>query len=150
MHVSRESSEETSSRLMRVLGAADFRLYDGYYGYHDYPANEFPAMEIPHALALVRDEQIWSVLRPFKPGASERSRVFVFHFPPGLDNSGFVGWLASHLKTTFGTGVCVVCGHNDARGGIFDYWCVPASIADAAIAEVQRLRGFGQQMTAPP
>jgi hypothetical protein len=27
-----------------------------------------------------------------------------------VDNSGFVGWLASHLKAAIGTGVLVVCG----------------------------------------
>ena len=57
----------------------------------------------------------------------------------GLDNSGFVGWLVSHLKAALGTGV-VVCGFNSRRGGVFDYWCVPEKIGAAAIAEVRRLR----------
>jgi hypothetical protein len=60
---------------------------------------------------------------------------------PDLDNSGFVGWLASHLKTAVGTGVFVVCGQNTRRGGIFDYWGVPVEAADAVLAEVRRLRG---------
>ena len=45
----------------------------------------------------------------------------MFHFPAGVDNSGFVGWLASHLKVVLGTGVLVVCGFNSQRGGVFDY-----------------------------
>jgi hypothetical protein len=54
----------------------------------------FPASQLPEALAFVRDEDAWSVLAPAETGAREPIGVFVFHFPPGLDNSGFVGWLA--------------------------------------------------------
>ena len=67
--------------------------------------------------------------------------VFSFHFTPGLDNSGFVGWLASHLKAVTGTGVLVVCGQNSGRGGIFDYWGAPLPVASRVVAEIRRLRG---------
>ncbi|MCY1145687.1 DUF6196 family protein [Actinoplanes sp. Pm04-4] len=76
-------------------------------------------------LAVVRDQQSWSTLVPLvrvPPEAVERFGVFSFHFPVGVDNSGFVGWLATHLKRRLGTGVVVVCGSNRARGGIYDYW----------------------------
>jgi len=69
--------------------------------------------------------------------------VWRFHFPAGLDNSGFVGWLASHLKRQFGTGVVVICGQNSARGGIFDYWACPFAIADPVLAEIRALTGRG-------
>jgi len=73
---------------------------------------------------------------------------FSFHFEPDLDNSGFVGWLTTHLKEALGTGVVVVCGHNAERGGVFDYWAVPAAMADAALAEVHRLRAAGRAAVA--
>ncbi len=56
--------------------------------------------------------------------------MFCFHFPDGLDNSGFVGWLATHLKETLGTSVFVICGQNSDRGGIFDYWACPLNLGD--------------------
>jgi len=71
----------------------------------------------------------------------EKFVVFSFHFAANLDNSGFVGWLASHLKAEIGTGVLVVCGQNTERGGIFDYWGAPLSVADQVIAEIRNLRG---------
>lgn len=55
------------------------------------------------------------------------------------DNSGFVGWLASHLKQKLGTGVFVTCGQNSNRGGIFDYWGCPAELGPSAIEEVKKL-----------
>jgi hypothetical protein len=63
-----------------------------------------------------------------------------FHFEPGLDNSGFVGWLASHMKQTLGSGVFVVCGQNHRQGGIFDYWGCPWDLRDRFFAEVGGLR----------
>jgi len=140
MDVSQETPEQTHQRLLRVLAAAEFLVYPGLYGYHEYPRAEFPAALIAEGLAVVRDDDVWSVLGPATPAVREPLRLFAFHFAKGLDNSGFVGWLATHLKATLGTGVVVVCGYNHARGGVFDYWGVPALIADAALAEVQRLR----------
>jgi len=69
-----------------------------------------------------------------------------FHFPEGLDTSGFVGWLASHRKTRLGTGVFVICGQNNTRGGIFDNGGCPALVGGEAIAEINRLR---QQVGVP-
>ena len=88
------------------------------------------------------------MLAPADASAAEPLRVFSFHFEPDLDNSGFVGWLATHLKEALGTGVVAVCGHNAARGGVFDYWAVPAAVADAALAEVHRLRAVGRASAA--
>ena len=70
------------------------------------------------------------------------------HFDPALDNSGFVGWLASHLKAVLGTGVFVVCGQNGARGGIFDYWGCPIRVADAVFGEVRALNDGAASGTA--
>ncbi|HVH30907.1 MAG TPA: DUF6196 family protein, partial [bacterium] len=64
-----------------------------------------------------------------------------------LDASGFVAWLATHLKRTVGTGVIVICGR-DQRGevlhpasqGVFDYWACPAQFGDRVMAEIASLR----------
>jgi hypothetical protein len=51
-----------------------------------------------------------------------------------------VGWLASHMKQTLGSGVFVVCGQNHRQGGIFDYWGCPWDLKDRFFAEVGALR----------
>jgi len=129
MHVSQETPAQTHHRLLGVLARAEFEVIEGTFPHTDYPCSVFPA----EAIAFVRDEDVWSVLAPAVAGAPEPLRLFAFHFPTDADNSGFVGWLASHLKATTGTGVLVVCGHNGTRGGIFDYggsqwpWRTPPS-----------------------
>lgn len=140
MNVSLESPEQATRRLRRVLATAQLQVLPGMYAFVEYPATALPAHEAPQALAFVRDDGGWSVLRPVQAGAAEPLAVFSFNFQPGLDNSGFVGWLASHLKATLGSGVLVVCGQNSARGGIFDYWGVPASVGATVVAEVRRLQ----------
>jgi endonuclease III len=102
--------------------------------------DQFPAQLQLEALAFVKDEDVWSALVPTADPAAEQFVVFSFHFTPGLDNSGFVGWLAAHIKATVGSGVFVVCGSNAVRGGIFDYWGAPKSVAEAILKEVKNLR----------
>jgi hypothetical protein len=140
MYVSKETPEQTHARLVQVLAQSDFVLYDDAYAFVETPVTVFPTHLLPTALAFVRDEDVWSALIPSNNAAHERFVLFGFHFTPGLDNSGFVGWLASHLKAVVGTGVMVVCGQNSARGGIFDYWGAPLEVSEAVIAEVRRLR----------
>ncbi|GAA2491135.1 hypothetical protein Ahu01nite_029380 [Winogradskya humida] len=91
-------------------------------------------------LAVVRDEDSWSWLAPADPSAGERFVVVSFHFPPELDNSGFVGWLATHLKRELGTGVFVTCGQNSTRGGIYDYWGCPAQLRTEVLQALHELR----------
>ena len=92
---------------------------------------------------MVRDDDGWSVLQPVSPPDIDPLRVFMFHFPKGADNSGFIGSLAAHLKIVLGTGVLVVCGFHSRRGGVFDYWSVPERVGGEAVAEVHRLRASG-------
>ena len=88
------------------------------------------------AIATVRNGSHLSHLRPAEPATgAERFSVFRVQFPPDKDNSGFVGWLASTIKTTTGSGVAIVCGHDAQHGGIYDYWLVPNEVA----AKVRRL-----------
>jgi len=143
MYVSRETSEQTNVRLIKVLAESEFVVYPEPYAFIEVGVAEFPNHLVSQALAFVRDEDVWSALIPSADPAHERFVLFGFHFVPGFDNSGFVGWLASHLKTTVGTGVMVVCGQNSNRGGIFDYWGAPVSVAGEVLAEVHRLRDTG-------
>jgi RimJ/RimL family protein N-acetyltransferase len=140
MYVSQETQEQTERRLKRVLAAAEFELYRGEYAFVEVPVQEFPVQLASVALAFVKDKQVWSALAPSPDERAERFVVFSFHFQEGQDNSGFVGWLASHLKRAVGTGVFVVCGQNSRRGGIFDYWGAPVSVGQQVVTEVQRMR----------
>lgn len=140
MYISSESAEQTTARLRRVIAAAQLRWLEGAYAYEEYPLCGFPANRVEHALAFVRDEQVWSVLVPATDAAPEPFAVFSFHFAAFLDNSGFVGWLASEFKARLGTGVFVICGHNVARGGVFDYWGVPMRLRKDAADLVSKLR----------
>ena len=142
MHVSHESTDQARARLLGVLGRAELQILEGTYAFAEHRSTAIP-LPMERALALVRDDDMWSVLQPASAGHGERLRVFVFHFPAGIDNSGFIGWLAGHLKAVLGTGVLVICGSNGRRGGIFDYWCVPERIGEEALAEVRRLRASG-------
>src|SRR3989442_8680325 len=105
MDVSRETLEQTHQRLLRVLAAAEFLVYPGLYGYHEYPRAEFPAALIAEALAFVRDEDVWSVLGPATPAVREPLRLFAFHFAAGLDNSRVVRWLGTPLHAPPGVAV---------------------------------------------
>jgi hypothetical protein len=80
------------------------------------------------------------VLKPADSGAPDSIALFSFHFPPDIDNSGFVGWLATRLKRTTGTGVLIVCGQNTQRGGVFDYWGVPTRVRHEVERVLKELR----------
>lgn len=115
------------------------RAFERPYGFVELGLDGFPARVSSKVLAIVRNEHCWSQLVP-ATGGGERFQIFSFHFPDGQDNSGFVGWLASHLKNTFGTGVLVICGQDSDRGGVYDYWGCPVSLANEISAELANLR----------
>jgi len=140
MYISQETPTQTHARLCKVIAGAELLVYDQPYVFEEVSVERFPSHHIADALAFVRDSHVWSALVPQRRQQLEAFSLFSFHFPPNLDNSGFVGWLASHLKARVGTGVFVVCGHNATRGGIFDYWGAPLSVADQVLNEVNLLR----------
>ncbi|WP_406268818.1 DUF6196 family protein [Streptomyces sp. NBC_00191] len=139
--VSVETAQQTEERLQRVLAEAEFVIQEGIWSFEEFPADRPPALTAD-ALAVVRDADSWCRLVPATGdgGDAERFGIFSFHFPDGADNSGFVGWLATHLKARLGTGVFVVCGSNRGRGGIYDYWGCPADLTAEAIRVVAELR----------
>jgi hypothetical protein len=145
MDVTVETPEQTRQRLTRVLAQARLTVHEGWYCFDEQGVQQFPMQWVHQALALVRDEAVWSALLPVDAtdAAVERFGVFSFHFPPKVPNSGFVGWLASELKMRLGTGVFVICGHNRNDGGVFDYWGVPELVFDQALKVLNELRAQG-------
>jgi hypothetical protein len=141
MNISKETPKRTEQRLLKVIAGAQIRVFDRSFAFEEFKANEFQQRARPDALAFVRDDAVWSQLVPSDDQSKELFRVFSFHFEENLDNSGFVGWLASKLKRKLGTGIFVVCGQNTNKGGIFDYWGCPIEIGDAVIKEVNVLMG---------
>lgn len=139
VNISIETVEQIRTRLEKVIKQSRLKLYDGSWAFLEFPAGEFPGAVRSDALAVVRDDAVWSQLVPCSDVNEELFGLFRFHFPAGVNNSGFVGWLASHLKERFGTGVFVTCGQNRHDGGIFDYWGYPYNLRDPMEAEIRRL-----------
>jgi hypothetical protein len=140
LHISCESEQQTEKRLGEVLRSATVTWFDGTYGFETIGGPDSLGEHLPEALALVRDGEVWSMLTRAQAGASEPVRLFSVHFPDALDNSGFVGWLATHVKRATGSGLFVVCGQNPAKGGIYDYWGIPVVAAGAVEDLIGRLR----------
>ena len=142
MYISTETPADIDKRLRRVITQMRVKFYDEPYAFVESPLSQFPTTMDSRALAFIRDDRVWSQLVPSDDPKAERFAVFRCHFPAGLDNSGFVGWLASRFKMRLGTGVFVTCGQNQADGGIFDYWGVPLALGrDARQEMVSLLRG---------
>ncbi|WP_280449019.1 DUF6196 family protein [Nocardia brasiliensis] len=140
--ISIETEDQTAQRLRRVLASAELEVQPGVWCFRESPLAEPPQLSA-RTLAVVRDAESWSALVPFAEADGpdvEKFGLFSFHFPTGMDNSGFVGWLAGHLKRALGTGVFVVCGSNRGRGGIYDYWGCPVELLAAVEREIETLR----------
>jgi hypothetical protein len=137
--ISQESVDQTERRLRRVIAAAQLVAFDGEWSFFEAPLPEPPALTTD-LLAVVRDNDRWSWLAPASTAGGERFALFSFHFPPEVDNSGFVGWLATEFKRRLGTGVFVICGQNSGLGGIYDYWGCPAQLRAEAAQVLDELR----------
>ena len=137
--ISTETPDQVEQRLGQVIAAAELVVLPGLWAFREAHLAESPQLS-EQLLAVVRDEDSWSWLASATGDEPETFALFSFHFQPGLDNSGFVGWLATLLKERLGTGVFVVCGQNSARGGIYDYWGCPASLASQTVEIIRELR----------
>lgn len=144
VQISHETSKETDVRLRKVIVDSEVTFYDGSYAFEEFPLVDFASKARSDALALVRDTEVWSQLVPSNDESHELFSVFSFHFEGCPDNSGFVGWLASHLKQKLGTGVFVTCGQNSNKGGIFDYWGCPLELGTKAVEEIRLLMKNGE------
>lgn len=138
MYISKETVEQAEQRLMNVIKKSHVHVYDELYYFKETPVADF--IFIQDALAMVRDSEVWSYLVPVERNDTENFKIFSFHFEPGADNSGFVGWLANLIKSRFGSGVFVICGQNSNAGGIFDYWGCPESLSNEVIGLINELR----------
>src|SRR5688572_5603300 len=137
--ISTERPVESERRLRAVLRTTRLAHLPGAWGFRRV-AGAAPASGAPpaEAIATVRDVDGWCALVPADSG--ERFGLTMSTFAPDIDNSGYVGWLATVIKERLGSGVFVVCGDNPGRGGIFDYLGYPLEIADAVHALIDELR----------
>jgi hypothetical protein len=140
--ISQESPGETTARLTAVLADADVVALPGSWSYQVCAPGESIQLD-ENTLAAVADRDSCSLLRPARAEDLERFSVFEVHFPDGVDNSGFVGWLASEFKSRLGTGVAVICGYNPQRGGVYDYWLVPEQLRAEARGVLSALAADG-------
>jgi len=141
MYISKETHEQIQLSLLNVLSHAEIKIYEEEYAFEEFAEKNFSLKAKSEALAIVRDGEVWSQLVPSKDLAQERFKIFKFYFKEALDNSGFIGWLATRLKDKIGTGVFVICGQNNGRGGIYDYWGCPIDVAQSVMEEIQNLVG---------
>jgi len=139
MYISYETPEQVDLRLRSVVALTSFAVLEGDWWFDEFPLAALAQRTRADAVALVRDRDCWSQLVPVlaEDQPIERLRVWCCHFPPGVDNSGFIGWLASRIKHKVGSGIFVVCGQNSERGGIYDYAGCPLAVADAVLAELR-------------
>jgi Family of unknown function (DUF6196) len=133
--ISQERPVESEARLREVLRAAQLVHLPGAWCFERLEGDPSPG-----ALATVKDVDGWCALVPATTHADEPFGVTLTTFSPQLDNSGYVGWLATTIKRRLGSGVFVICGDNPHRGGIFDYLGYPLEVADAVRALFDELR----------
>jgi hypothetical protein len=133
--ISRERPVESEARLRAVLRAAQLVHLPGTWCFE-----RFEGDPPPHALAMVKDVDGWCTLVPAATHADEPFGVTLTTFSPQIDNSGYVGWLATTIKQRLGSGVFVICGDNPHRGGIFDYLGYPVEVTDAVRTLIDELR----------
>ena len=137
VHVSTETPDQTGARLRRVMAKAVIVVEAAD---HVFVPLASPQDADSDSLALVRYDTQWCELRPGKHDEDgERFVVWRVAFPDGGDNSGFVGWLATHLKRRLGTGAFVTCGSHSDANGVFDYWGAPANLRAEVLAELRTL-----------
>jgi len=140
IHVRSETVAETDTRLRQVLAAASVEALPTPYAYREIDG-PITAGQTGEVLAIVWDgEQVSALMQADHTDRAEILGVSKISFPRRIDNSGFVGWLATQLKSTLGTGVFVVCGYNSERGGIFDYWGFPWHLRGEVAATINGLK----------
>jgi len=135
----RETPEQIQKRLLEVLSQAQIKMYEEEYAFEEFTQEEFAIKIKTDALALIRDENTWCQLVSSNNPGKKQFKVIRFYFNNNLDNSGFIGWLATHLKLKLGTGVFVIRGQNSEHGGIYDFWGFPVDVVDSVIEEIIKL-----------
>lgn len=148
-----ETAEEMEWRLLDVISRARCEVLADDYVWATMVSGEAPR---PEAIACVRDGNTWSQFVPSSGTTAAPYRVVSFHFAEGTNASGFVAWLAAHIKRSAGTGSVVICG-KDRRDtpalfqtslGVFDYWCCPVDAGDRFVAVIRALMERGKSAAA--
>jgi Family of unknown function (DUF6196) len=137
--ITQETPAQIDDRLRHMMKQCRVQFCDQPHIFDEFPRSDFALKANLDALAFLRDDVVWSQL--VEGSGPETFAIWRFHFPERVDNSGFVGWLATYLKQKFGTGVFVICGQNSMDGGIFDYWGCPWSLKENVFAYVSDLVG---------
>lgn len=91
--ISQEAPEQTESRRRAVVAMAQLTWHSGAFAYSEFPASAFPTHETGGALALARDEEVWSVLKAATADAIEPMALFFFPLPGGRRQQR-LRWLA--------------------------------------------------------
>lgn len=138
VNISSETPLQTELRLRKVIRTSTLKIYDGPYSFHEVYSSEETGQWSAASLAVVKDDHVTSLLTQARP-EDEAFIIWRFHFEHGVDNSGFVGWLASLFKDELGTGVFVTCGQNSQAGGIYDYWGAPFQLKEDVTHILERL-----------
>jgi hypothetical protein len=133
--ISHELEVESEARLRSVLRDTAIDHLPGVWCFR-----RFGGATPEGAVATVRDADGWCALVPAAEEVAEPFGLTLSTFPPGIDNSGYVGWLSTAVKRGTGSGVFVVCGDNPGRGRIFDYLGYPLEAAEAVRAVIDALR----------
>ena len=74
MYISFETEDEKERRLRKVIKKSDFKVYEGTYYFEEFALKEFSQKANENALALVRDDEVWSQL---VPSSDEKEELFV-------------------------------------------------------------------------
>ncbi|WP_289501123.1 DUF6196 family protein [Gloeocapsopsis sp. IPPAS B-1203] len=60
VQISRETYEQTEQRLLMVLAQSDFKIHERSYSFEEFPSAEFSIKAKQDALAIIRDNEVWS------------------------------------------------------------------------------------------
>ncbi|MGL5911456.1 MAG: DUF6196 family protein, partial [Phycicoccus sp.] len=78
MSISTETPDAVDARLRRVVESARLAMYDEVFAFEEFPLAELAARVRPDAVALVRDDPVWSQLAPATTTSGERFCVWRF------------------------------------------------------------------------
>ena len=78
MYISNENIEEITTRLSKVITSATLKWYEQPYYFKELRIDEFAFDQ--DALAMVRDDEVWSYLVPAQSAETENFQIFSFHF----------------------------------------------------------------------
>lgn len=64
VEISRETPPQTENRLLKVIAQSDLKIFAESYVFEEFPLDRFSNLARQDALALIRDNEVWSQLVP--------------------------------------------------------------------------------------